>query len=108
MWATLALLTAMQLTAAQAGQLRLTNERATYGKHGATRSENKLLPGDSFVMQFDIDNVDVAADGKVLYSIGLEFIDAKGQVKYKQSPQEMELTNVFGGTRIPAFAEVEI
>ena len=108
MWATLALLTALQLTPAQAGQLRLTNDRATYGKHGATRADNKLLPGDSFVVQFDIENVEVGKDGKVLYSIGLEFLDAKDQVKFKQSPQEMEITNVFGGNRIPAFAEVEI
>src|SRR5437660_6945302 len=95
MWATLALLTALQLTPAQAGQLRLTNDRATYGKHGATRADNKLLPGDSFVVQFDIENVEVGKDGKVLYSIGLEFLDAKDQVKFKQSPQEMEITNVF-------------
>ena len=43
MWATLALLTALQLTPAQAGQLRLTNDRATYGKHGATRADNNNI-----------------------------------------------------------------
>ena len=91
MWATLALLTALQLTPTQAGQLRLTNDRATYGKHGATRADNKLLPGDSFVVQFDIENVEVGKDGKVLYSMGMQLTNKEGKVQFKKEPKELEV-----------------
>jgi len=109
MWAALALTTAMSLAPGQGGDLKLTNVRTTLGILGPERKVSKLLPGDVLVVAYDIENVKVAADGRVKYAMNIELIK-KGVAKpvYKTDPQELVAVNTLGGTTLPAFALVTI
>jgi hypothetical protein len=110
MWATLALATALSLTPSQSGQLELKNSRATYGILGPERKkDNKVLPGDVYVVSFDIDNLTMKEDGSIRYSMGMELTrEGKDKPEYKSEPQEKETINTLGGSRIPSFARAEI
>jgi hypothetical protein len=108
MWAALALTTAaMSMAPAQGGDLKLTNVRATYGILGPERKDTKMLPGDVLYIAYDIENVKVKDDGRVLYSMGME-VRRKGADKekpmYKSEPQDLIAVNRLGGTTLPAFA----
>lgn len=108
MISTLAVMAAMSLAPAQAGDLRLSNPRATYGVLGALRSDNKILPGDVYFLTFDIENLKADEEGKILYSMGMELINPQDQTEYKKDPLERPpLYNVLGGARIPAFAHAQ-
>src|SRR3954471_15485404 len=108
MWATLALASALSVTPAQAGTLQLKNDRITYGILGQERKDNKLLPGDVFVVAFDIEGLQVREDGRVLYSMGMELTSKEGKSEFKKDPQELEAVNALGGSRLPAFALSEV
>lgn len=109
MWTTVALFTALSLTPAQPGGLQLTNARTTFGVLGADRSDIKLLPGDTFFVAFDIEGLTVdPKTGKVAYGMGMEVANAKGKDEFKQAPQNQETYNHLGGSRVPAFAHVDI
>jgi hypothetical protein len=108
MWATLAFVTALSLAPNQAGQLKLTNDRATYGYLGATRPDNKLYPGDIYFITFDIDNLDVGADGEIRYSMGMDLLNSKGKSEYSREPQEVQARNDLGGKAMPGYAAAEV
>jgi hypothetical protein len=104
MWATLALTAALGSAPAQTSQLDLDNVRETYGILGQKRPDAKLLPGDVYIVAFDIKNLQVKDDGKVLYSMGMELIDKDKKTQFKKEPKELEAVNSLGGSRIPSFA----
>ena len=106
MWTTLAVLAALTAAPAQAGELNLTNPRPTYGVLGATRPNKNVLPGESFHIAFEIENLQADAKGEVLYSMGMEVINPKGQTEFKKQPAEapFSIFNILGGNSIPAFA----
>jgi hypothetical protein len=105
MWAAMAL-TALSLAPSQAGDLKLTNARTTYGVLGQERKSDKFLPGDVLVVAFDIEGLKVKDDGKVKYGMGMELTKkgGKGKALYKTDPQPLEALNTLGGTTLPAFA----
>src|SRR5689334_18004183 len=98
MWATLALATALSLAPHQEGELKLTHARSTYGVLGPVRESNKLLPGDIYFVRFDIENLKVGSDGTVLYSMGFELLNSKGNKEYAKDPTELTAKNDLGGT----------
>jgi hypothetical protein len=108
MWATLALTTALQLAPAQTEALALKNVRATYGVLGQERKDSRLLPGDIYVVAFDIENLRVKEDGRVLYSMGVELTNKDDKPVFKTEPRDLEIVNTLGGTRLPAFARAVI
>jgi hypothetical protein len=108
MWTTCTLLAGLALAPAQAGDLTLTNVRATYGQLGAVRPDNKLLPGDIFYVAFDIEGIVVDPTGRVQYSMAMEVTDSHNKVLFKQDPRELEAVNSLGGNRLPAFAHVDV
>ncbi len=108
MLTSLPVLLALSLIPGQTDQLNLTNVRPTYGILGATRSDTKFLPGDSFVLCFDVEGVKADDAGKVLYSIGMDVTDAAGKVYLKQEPRELEANNSLGGTSLQAFALIQV
>ncbi len=108
MWATVACLSALSLAPAQAGGLSLKNERLTYGFLGNTRPDAKVLPGDIFIVAFDIEGLKVAEDGKVLYSMGMELTNKDNKLLFKEEPQPLEAFVSLGGGRLPAWARAEI
>src|SRR5215469_8307877 len=78
MWTTLALMSALNWTPAQAGKLELKNDRVTYGILGQERKDTAYLPGDLVVLAFDIEGLTVKDDGQVKYSMSMELTDSKG------------------------------
>src|SRR6202011_6041401 len=108
MWSSIAFLAVMTLSPAQSGQLTLTNVRSTYGILGPTRADNKVLPGDTVVLSFDMEGAKVDANGKVLYSIGMEVDDSNGKVLYKQAPQDREALLPAGSKALPAAANMTV
>lgn len=110
MLTTLAFVATLGLTPAQGGKLEISNVRPTYGVLGAARPDTKFLPGDTFFLAFDIDNVKVADDGRVQYGMTMEVTDAKSKVWFKEDKEQEKLqaVNYLGGTKLPAFANVDI
>jgi hypothetical protein len=108
MWTAVAILTAVGLAPGQAGQLTLTHVRSTHGVLGPARADDKLLPGDSLVVCFDIEGVTADEDGKVEYSTAIEVTNAAGKVIYKQEPRKLEAINSLGGNSVPAYARLDI
>jgi hypothetical protein len=108
MWATLALATALSLAPHQTGELKLTHARSTYGVLGPVRADDKLLPGDLYFVRFDIENLKVGSDGTVLYSMGFELLNSKGNKEYAKEPTDLTAKNDLGGTSMPGFAATEI
>jgi hypothetical protein len=108
MWATLALATALNVLPAQSGTLQLKNDRAVYGELGQERKDSKVLPGDLYVLAFDIEGLKVGDDGQVRYSMVLDLLNKEGKSQFKQEPRDLEAFNALGGNRVPAFAQVTV
>jgi hypothetical protein len=104
MWTTLALMT-LTMAPAQTGTPELKNARFTYGLLGQTRKSDKFLPGDAVYLRFDIDNMTVKKDGRVLYAMQME-ITKKGADKpvFKRAAEDREVVNLLGGSRFPSVA----
>src|SRR5262245_2172207 len=104
MFPTLALAAALSLAPAQNAALNIGNARFTFGGAlGATRSDNRFLPGDLFVMAFDIENLSVDAEGKVQYEIAMDITDAKGKSAYSTKDVQGAYL-ALGGTKLPSSA----
>ncbi len=88
--------------------LTLGNVRLTHGVLGPVRSSNRLLPGDSLYVCFDIQGITIDDAGKVQYSTGIEVTDSRGKTIFKQDPRNLETIASLGGDLIPAFATVNV
>jgi PKD repeat protein len=107
MLATLTLMSALTLPAADAGELQLTNARVTYGRLGPTRKDTKFLPGDVYFVTFDIEGLQFK-DGNAKYSMKMELFDPKGTSKYKSLEQPQEVFAIQGGGRLTSDAHAVI
>ena len=108
MLTTIGILMALQVAPADSGQLSLTDVRTTYGILGDKRPDDKFLPGDRFVLSFDIEGAKADAGGKIRYGIGMQVTDATGKVLYKQEPVDSEANSPASGNKLAAFASLEI
>jgi len=109
MWTTLALMSALSWTPAQAPRLELKNPRVTYGILGQERKDTNYLPGDMVVLAFDIEGLPVGADGLIQYSMSVTLYDHKQKKEvFKKLPQRMSVVNTLGGSRLPTFALTNI
>jgi hypothetical protein len=88
------------------GALDLANPRPTYGVFGVQRSDTKFLPGDTFFLAYDIDNLKMTDQGVISYGIATEIIDPKGKSLDKTDKSQERITAVsqLGGSRIPGSA----
>src|SRR5687768_4385459 len=110
MWTALAMTAALSYAPAQQGDLKLTNVRPTLGILGSPRKDvdnPKLLIGDAFVVSFDIENLKVSDEGRVKYAVGMELKNKEGKVLYREEPQDLEIINSLGGSRVPAFVATQ-
>jgi hypothetical protein len=96
------------LTLMDVDGLTATNVRTTYGILGPLRRDSRFLPGDDFVLSFDIEGAKVNAAGKVLYSIGMEVTDSQGKVRFRQIPNDLEADVSSAGKSLPTCASVQI
>lgn len=108
MLTTLAMLAALSVSAGQDGDLKLSDARTTYGILGPARQDQKLLPGDSLFVTFNIDGITADENGKVLYSVATEVADSQGKVFFRQPARDLETINALGGGHLPAYAQVDI
>jgi hypothetical protein len=95
--------TALNLAPAQ-GAIEFKNVRPTYGLLGPERKDAAVLPGDLFVLAFDIEGLTVGKDDRILYGMGLEVLNSKGESQFKRDPVPHETVNTLGTSRVPAFA----
>jgi hypothetical protein len=108
MLTTVALFAALTSAIGQADGLAITNVRQTWYLLGPVRTDDKLLPGDSYNIAFDIQGLKVASDGKVQYAMGLEVTNSSGKVEFGAQPAPKEVYNALGGSTVPAYANVDI
>jgi hypothetical protein len=99
---------ALTVIPGQTNNLAVTHVRATHGMLGPLRSDLRILPGDTLCLEFDIEGITVAADGKVLYSTSLEVVDGKGNVIYRQNPTDQEALASLGGKSVQGLAQLDV
>jgi hypothetical protein len=104
MWATLALAAVLQQVPDQGGKLTISNVRNTYGLLGRERKDSEFLPGDLFVVSFDIEGLPIKDNGEVEYSMGVELKAKGGKSQFKTDPEDLKQFNGLGSTRLPASA----
>jgi hypothetical protein len=83
----------------------IKNIRKCYGPLGATRLDNKCLPGDLFFMTYDIEDLALDKTGKASISTTFEFIDPQDKVIFtKATPKDV--VPQLGGARVPGDVHV--
>lgn len=109
MWPTIALSLALNAGPAPASNLGFENVRATYSVLGPERKDVRFLPGDVYVLSFDIVGLKADKDGRVRYGMGIE-VTRKGVKKpvCRVGPRPQEKLNTLGGTRLPSYAIVPL
>ena len=109
MWTSVvAALAALSAPAAEPGSLTLSNVRATYGVLGPVRADSRVLPGDRYVLCFDVEGVRLGPDGKVSFSIATEARNAAGRVLFQRDPKPVEAPTSLGGDRATAHASLHV
>lgn len=108
MLTTLSVLAVLTAAPGEVSSLKIDNIRNTQGILGPTREDGPFLPGDSFVLAFDIKGLKEDPDGKVLYSTAVEVADSKGKVLFKQQPKDLEAVNALGGGTLPGYVKLDI
>jgi hypothetical protein len=96
----LAALTLVWLIPGLANAVELKNVRAVYGYSGPARADTKFQPGDFVCLVFDI--AELKVDPKkfqVSYKIVADFMDSRGSIEKKETPQEGFLG--LGGNSMP-------
>jgi hypothetical protein len=96
--------------AADARAVEFKNVRATYGPFGAARPTNKILPGEVYVLSFDVAGLTIDAKGVAKYTITLDVFDPKGKqiVPDKARVSKKAVVAGLGGNTIPELAHVVI
>lgn len=108
MWTTLALAAALSFTPSQSDQLSFLNVRSVTGYFGPERQTDKILPGDVYLLVFDIAGFKVDAEGKILYRMAMQVTDSRGKEQFSSEPQDREAFNSLGGNRVPASSFIEV
>jgi hypothetical protein len=109
MWTTLVVVSALAAMPGQTDQLSFLNVRSvTGGYFGPERQSNKILPGDTYLLIFDIAGFRINPEGKILYRMAMEVTDSRGRVQFKHEPEDREAYNSLGGNRVPASAVIEV
>ncbi|HBI41850.1 MAG TPA: hypothetical protein DDY78_03210 [Planctomycetales bacterium] len=109
MWAALAVSAVLAAVPADAGQLQIKNDRFTYGILGQDRSDDKVIPGDTLIVAFDIEGLQVKEDGIVKYSTSMELLNKDGKSEFSDTkPTERESINTLGGSHLPCWSRVSI
>jgi hypothetical protein len=91
--------------------LDIKNVRSNYGPFGVPRSNNKVLPGEVYFINFDITDMSVdPKTGGVEYTLTLEVFDPKGKqmIPDKEKSWMKGAIVGLGGTTVPEFTNVVI
>lgn len=94
------------LWTADASAVEFKNVRSTYGPFGAPRTANKMLPGDVYLVNFEILNLTIdPKNGAVKYAITLEVFDPKGKSIIKDTNKKGIVVGL-GGNTVPEVVHV--
>ena len=104
MWTTLALAAALSLTPGQTNQLSFLNVRSVTGYFGPDRKSDKLIPGDIYLLVFDIDGSKLTPR-QDSYRMAMQVTDSRGKIEFEPEAQDREAFNSLG-TRVPASARL--
>lgn len=102
------LLAALAFSPGETGSLRLSNVRATYGVLGPDRPDNKILPGDTLVISYDIEGIQPGADGQAHYRIGMEVADQQRNLHFKQAPKARAVKMTAGSPILQGVATLHV
>jgi hypothetical protein len=91
----------------RAGALELTNPRAMYNLLGVPKSNTKFLPGDIFLIVFDINDLEVDQDGVAKYRQGMKIFDGKKEI-FNEAPSNVKVVPLFGATKMPGFVSITV
>lgn len=114
MMATIALAVLAGVPAQPAGELKLTNVRATVGELGPAREVTKILPGDVLFIAYDIEGITIDGEGVARYTMAMEVVNAAGArilpppSEPKVEPRELTEFLPLRGNKMPARAFVTI
>src|SRR5438105_12311267 len=97
MWVTLTVLAALGTAPGQARELTLSNVRPSHGVLGPARADDSLLPGDSYVVQFDVEGITPDDNGRVRYTVDTQVSNSAGRVLFRQGARDLEATASLGG-----------
>jgi hypothetical protein len=79
--------------------LDIKNVRATYGPFGAPRPANKMLPGDVFIINFEIANLTIdPKNGATKYSMTFQVLDPKGKEVINETTNKGIVVGLGGNT----------
>ena len=101
-------LTAALAVAGEPSPVKISHVRETLGILGPTRTDKTFLPGDSFVLAYDIEGLTADDGGKVLYATTVEVHNDQGKLIYEGQPQKLEAVNALGGGNLPAYVRLDI
>lgn len=104
MFGSVLLMTALMVSPAQAGGLKLTNVRPTFGQLGGPRPDSKYLPGDVLCYSFDIEGITINDEGQVQYEMGMEIHDSNKKLVFESKPSARVNLALLGGGKLPAIA----
>ena len=103
MWATLTLAGLLTVAPAQTGDLKLTNDRVTFGPSGPVRKDKKFLAGDIYFLTFDVDGLKF--DGyKASYTLNVDLLDSKDKPMFKTITGDRSVVAVQGPGPIPGWS----
>lgn len=105
---TAVLIAALAAAPGDAGALHITNLRATYGVGGPDRPDNKVLPGDTLVIAYDIEGMQPGGDGKLHYRIGMEVSDQQRTIQLKQDPKPKSVNATPDGRPLAGMATLHV
>ncbi|MSR31691.1 MAG: hypothetical protein EXR99_09320 [Gemmataceae bacterium] len=89
--------------------MEFLNVRTPLGLYGANRPDpRRFLPGDNFILAFDLSGLKITDPGRALFSLEGELFDSTGKSVFKAAPKETESFSPLGGNRVPAYAAVNI
>jgi hypothetical protein len=108
MCTTLALALALAGAGAPAGELQIANARGTYGYLGPTRPRTGVLPGEMVHFAFDIKNLKLDDKGQASFSVGMEILDPKGELFYREAPRNSVAVNNLGGNTLSCAAQLAV
>jgi hypothetical protein len=60
-----------------------------------------------YFVTYDIENLSLK-NGKALFKMGMEFLNAKGKAEFTADPEDRESTLSLGSNRMPGFASAEV
>jgi hypothetical protein len=98
----------MSVAPAQGGALNVSNVRQTYGELGSSRSDTRYLPRDFVFVSFDIEGLKAGADGRVIYSMGMDVLDKAGKAIFTAPAAKQEMLLPLGAAKLPAFVYVTL